>query len=59
VKAFNTIFAHVYASQNPETKGKKVSVFYAGDDNDSKSKVADLIVKMGFDGVDSGCVLFF
>jgi 8-hydroxy-5-deazaflavin:NADPH oxidoreductase len=54
VKAFNTIFAQVYASQNPGIKGNKVSVFYAGDDNDSKSKVADLISKMGFDAVDSG-----
>jgi 8-hydroxy-5-deazaflavin:NADPH oxidoreductase len=54
VKAFNTVFAQVYASQNPEIKGNKVSVFYAGDDDDSKSKVADLIGKMGFDAVDSG-----
>jgi 8-hydroxy-5-deazaflavin:NADPH oxidoreductase len=54
VKAFNTIFAQVYASQNPEIKGSKISVFYAGDDNDSKSRVADLIAKMGFDAVDSG-----
>jgi 8-hydroxy-5-deazaflavin:NADPH oxidoreductase len=54
VKAFNTIFAQVYASQNPGIKGNKVSVFYAGDDNDSKSKVANLIAKMGFDAVDCG-----
>ena len=54
VKAFNTVFAQVYASQNPGIKGNRVSVFYAGDDNDSKSKVADLIAKMGFDAVDSG-----
>lgn len=54
VKAFNTIFSKVYDSQNPEIKGNKVSVFYAGDDNDAKSKVADLIARMGFDAVDSG-----
>ena len=54
VKAFNTIFASVYASQNPKIKGNKVSVFYASDDNEAKTKVADLITKMGLDGVDAG-----
>jgi 8-hydroxy-5-deazaflavin:NADPH oxidoreductase len=54
VKAFNTVFANVYGSQNPEIKGSKVTVFYAGDDQDAKMKVADLIIKMGFDAVDAG-----
>jgi 8-hydroxy-5-deazaflavin:NADPH oxidoreductase len=54
VKAFNTIFASVFASQNPKIKGNTVSVFYAGDDQEAKSKVAELISKMGFDAVDSG-----
>lgn len=54
VKAFNTVFASVYASQNPQIKGQPISVFYAGDDNDAKAKVADLISKMGFDAVDAG-----
>ncbi len=54
VKAFNTVFSKVYASQNPEIKGNKISVFYAGDDKDAKEKVAELISKMGFDGVDAG-----
>ena len=54
VKAFNTIFATVYASQNPQIKGNKVSVFYASDDEDAKRKVADLINGMGFDAVDAG-----
>jgi 8-hydroxy-5-deazaflavin:NADPH oxidoreductase len=54
VKAFNTVFASVFASQNPKVKGNKISVFYAGDDKEAKSKVADLISKMGFDSVDAG-----
>jgi 8-hydroxy-5-deazaflavin:NADPH oxidoreductase len=54
IKAFNTVFASVYASQNPKIKEKTISVFYAGDDKDAKAKVADLINKMGFDAVDSG-----
>lgn len=54
VKAFNTVFASVYASQNPTIKGQPISVFYAGDDPDAKSKVAELIHSMGFDAVDAG-----
>jgi 8-hydroxy-5-deazaflavin:NADPH oxidoreductase len=54
VKAFNTVFAQVFASQNPKIKGNKLSVFYAGDDKEAKAKVADLISKMGFDAVDAG-----
>lgn len=54
VKAFNTVFASVYASQNPKIKGNKVSVFYAADDKEAKTKVAGLISKMGLDAVDAG-----
>ncbi|MGE5448481.1 MAG: NADPH-dependent F420 reductase [Bacteroidales bacterium] len=54
VKAFNTVFASVYASQNPVIKGNTISVFYAGDDPEAKTKVAELIHKMGFDAVDAG-----
>ncbi|HAH23195.1 MAG TPA: NADPH-dependent F420 reductase [Prolixibacteraceae bacterium] len=54
VKAFNTVFASVYASQNPKIKGQPISVFYAGDDYEAKAKVADMITKMGFDAVDAG-----
>ena len=54
VKAFNTVFAQVYASQNPKIKGNTISVFYAGDDKDAKTKVADLVKKMGFDALDAG-----
>lgn len=54
VKAFNTVFASVYESQNPKINGNTISVFYAGDDPDAKAKVAELIDKMGFDAVDAG-----
>jgi hypothetical protein len=54
VKAFNTVFASVFASKNPSIKGNKISVFYASDDADAKKKVADLITGMGFDAVDAG-----
>jgi predicted dinucleotide-binding enzyme len=54
VKAFNTVFAQVFASQNPKIKGNKITVFYAADDKEAKTKVADLISKMGFDAVDAG-----
>ena len=54
VKAFNTVFAQIYASQNPEIKGNKISVFYAGDDEGAKKEVAELITKLGFDAVNAG-----
>jgi 8-hydroxy-5-deazaflavin:NADPH oxidoreductase len=54
VKAFNTIFSSVFASQNPMIKGNSISVFYASDDADGKAKVATLITSMGFDAVDAG-----
>lgn len=54
VKAFNTIFAQVFASQNPMIKGNTITVFYAGDNEGAKTKVAELITKMGFDAVDAG-----
>jgi NADPH-dependent F420 reductase len=54
VKAFNTIFASVFASKNPSIKGNIISVFYASDDAEAKKKVADLITGMGFDAVDAG-----
>ena len=54
VKAFNTVFAKIFASQNPKINGSTISIFYAGDDRDAKNIVADLIKKMGFDAVDAG-----
>ena len=56
VKAFNTVFANIYDSQNPKIKDNKISIFYAGDDKEAKIKVAELITKMGFDAVDAGAL---
>lgn len=56
VKAFNTVFAPVFASQKPERSGRKVTVFYAGNDTEAKSRVAELITKMGFDALDCGAL---
>ncbi len=54
VKAFNTVFAQVYASQNPSVNGTKISVFVAGDDAAAKKSVVDLVSALGFDAVDAG-----
>lgn len=54
VKAFNTVFAQVYATQNPKVNGKTVSVFVAADDKSAKEKVTALVSKLGFDAVDCG-----
>lgn len=54
VKAFNTVFAQVYASQKPEAQGQTLSVFLASDDEEAKAKVAGLVSKMGFDVIDTG-----
>ena len=54
VKAFNTVFAQIYASQNPKIQGKAVSVFVAGDNKEATEKVQALITKMGFDVVNAG-----
>lgn len=56
VKAFNTNFAEIYASQNPVVNGNTLSVFIAGDDADAKSYVRDLASMMGFDVVDTGAL---
>lgn len=54
VKAFNTVFAQIYASQNPQIQGKAISVFVAGDNKEAKEKVQGLVTKMGFDVVNAG-----
>jgi len=54
VKAFNTVFAQTYASQNPRIQGKPISVFVAGDNKEAKERVEGLITKMGFDVVNVG-----
>jgi 8-hydroxy-5-deazaflavin:NADPH oxidoreductase len=54
VKAFNSVFSEVYASQNPKIGGQTVSIFFAGDDVEAKEKVGELIDRLGFDPVDAG-----
>jgi predicted dinucleotide-binding enzyme len=54
VKAFNTVFAEIYAGQDPKSDGQTISIFFAGDDNESKAKVEELISRLGFDAVDAG-----
>ena len=54
VKAFNTVFAQIFASQNPKIQGKAISVFVAGDNKEATEKVRTLIAKMGFDAIKTG-----
>ncbi len=54
VKGFNTIFAQINQSENPDFKGQVPSVFYCGDDKAAKEKVAQLIKDAGYEPVDSG-----
>ena len=54
VKAFNTVFAQIYASQNPKIHGNTISVFVAGDNKEATEQVGGLITKMGFDAVHAG-----
>ncbi len=54
VKAFNAIFAEVYTSQTNQIDGRKLTVFYAGDDLDTKKTVRSLIATLGFDPIDAG-----
>lgn len=53
VKAFNTIFAQVL-KEGPGFKNGRGQVFYAGDEDGSKSKVKTLIESLGFEAVDAG-----
>lgn len=54
VKAFNTVFAQIYASQNPKIHGKAISIFVAGDNKEATEQVRTLSAKMGFDAVNAG-----
>jgi NADPH-dependent F420 reductase len=46
VKAFNTLFASVQA--DPSTHGVTIDALYATDDEEARSKVADLLRSLGF-----------
>jgi 8-hydroxy-5-deazaflavin:NADPH oxidoreductase len=54
VKAFNAVFAEVYASQDPKIDGQTISIFFAGDNTESKNKVGELVSRLGFHPVDAG-----
>ncbi len=54
VKAFNTLFAQILAERPMLNGGKPAPVFYAGDDEDAKKAVRDLIDSIGFEPVDAG-----
>ncbi|ADO75838.1 NADPH-dependent F420 reductase [Stigmatella aurantiaca] len=54
VKAFNAVFAEVYATHQAQLSGRPLTLFYAGDDAASKQQVRKLISRMGFDAVDAG-----
>ena len=54
VKAFNTVFAEVYHSETRLSGTRVPSMFYCGDDDDSKSVVSKLIREIGFEPIDSG-----
>ncbi len=54
VKAFNTVFAPVLAEGADFGKGRKVSVFVAGDSERAKQTAGAIAESMGFDVVDAG-----
>lgn len=53
VKAFNHLLAAVLAG-DPRAEGGQRVLFYSGDDANAKAKVADLIERLGFFGLDLG-----
>jgi predicted dinucleotide-binding enzyme len=53
VKAFNVIASPVL-ERKPEDKAELPSVFYCGDDTESKEKVKKLITDIGFEAIESG-----
>jgi NADPH-dependent F420 reductase len=52
VKAFNTVFAANQAS--PVVDGMPLDGFYAGDDEEAKAKVAELLRTLGYRPIDVG-----
>jgi 8-hydroxy-5-deazaflavin:NADPH oxidoreductase len=54
VKAWNTIFAQLLPAEAHEGRALPVQVFIAGDDDEAKKQVSDLVKATGFDPVDSG-----
>ncbi|HSB32387.1 MAG TPA: NADPH-dependent F420 reductase [Candidatus Sulfobium mesophilum] len=54
VKAFNTVFAEIYHSENRLFGSRMSTMLYCGDDGDSKSVVSQLIRETGFEPIDAG-----
>lgn len=54
VKAFNTVFADVYASSSRLFGSRMPSMLYCGDDAAAKTTVSRLIHETGFEPVDAG-----
>lgn len=55
VKAFNNIYAdHLGSKGKPAGSSDRVALPYAGDDEQAKARVAELIDELGFDPVDDG-----
>ncbi len=55
VKAFNHLPPHLI-SGDPHAEGGSRVLFYSGDDARAKAEVGELIVKLGFAGVDLGSI---
>jgi predicted dinucleotide-binding enzyme len=55
VKAFNTIFSQIF-DLDTKAAAARVLVFYAADDKEVASRIADFIGKMAFDAVYSGAL---
>jgi 8-hydroxy-5-deazaflavin:NADPH oxidoreductase len=54
VKAWNTIFAQLLPAEAHEGRPAPVQVFVAGDDEEAKKRVSDLVKATGFEPVESG-----
>jgi hypothetical protein len=52
VKAFNTLFGHVLAADQPE--GRPLDVFIAGDDAEAKARVSSFIESLALRPLDVG-----
>ena len=54
IKAFNTAFAQVYQEGNRLFGSRRATMFYCGDDAESKIVTAKLINDIGFEALDCG-----
>jgi NADPH-dependent F420 reductase len=54
VKAWNTVFAELLPAEAHEGRPAPVQVFVAGDDEEAKKTVSDLVRATGFEPVESG-----